>query len=475
MKKIIAILLVIGSLLCIAACSKPAKNVDSSDSNAFLCKTCKSQISPNVNCCPECGTAVLQANNTEHETTPTATKKSSQNTKTCLKCNAILLDVDVCPVCEEIYPSTDEPTQQETYWKNWPSGANDSWHRFYSYGGMFYIDQKNNWICNIGGAAIKWENGQWTYSSSSGDYFLQYDGTDYFHIDTSDPYYSWNMHSLTGWVQLSSSGMTSCNEPQIFRDNVEALKQSVYATNLKLRIETFELMGFSCYEENGVWKCDTHSGILTYNEESRDWQGTVNIYNCKDKTWEYNVEIMIDTSSPTRHWYRYVDGRYDEGVGSYENQTDYSTGRTYNISNYGLPQSEYYNNNAYRLDEFVGIDNFAGFYIYEECNYPISICEKEPNSDAYWDELIPTDFNLDLKVGTSVTLICRKEFKNDFELSCEYNDNSITTEWGSWETSYVVPRIKLTITATTPGTTTLKVYSPDYPDLYYNIAVNITE
>ena len=350
----------------------------------------------------------------------------------------------------------------------WPSSANSSWDRFYSYGGTFYIDQWNTWICNVGGSAIAWEDNRWTYWSSQGDYFLQYDGSDYFHIDPSDPFYAFNMHSLTGWVQLTPFGMVSCKEPQIFRDGVEALKQAVYDINFENKVAAFEALGFRCFEENGVWKCDTQSGILTFDEDSRTWYGTVDIYNAADGTWEYNVDIMVDTNLKADHLFRYVDGRYDEGVGVDDPQTSYSTGFTYNISNYGIPGSEYYQNNSINtitghsyVDDFTGIPGFIGFYIYEY-NYPVRIYDVNFNPDIS---------TITVPLNTSATIIMYQEFKSQFSLTCEYNDTIITTAWGPWQTNYATPRIELTISAVSPGVSTLKIYSEKYPHMAHIIEV----
>lgn len=267
---------------------------------------------------------------------------------------------------EEYIPEEYINEAHRTYWDdNWPSNANDSWKRFYSYGGTFFVNEYNNWICNVGGYAIVWEGNKWTYTSKSGDYFIQYNGSDYFHIDTSDMYYSLNMKSLTGWVKVTSSGVISCEEPQIFRDDVEKLKQSVYELNFNSKVEAFRNMGFDCYQENGVWKCDTQSGILTYFTETQEWHGVVDIYNYATDSWEYGVSIMVGDTCPLggNQLFRYADGRYDKGKGVYDSDTDLS-GRTYNIQNFGIKGTKIYNENSKYLD-VMEMSDFVGFWIFE--------------------------------------------------------------------------------------------------------------
>lgn len=478
MKKIVAKLWIGMLVLVMAGCTRGTNSHNGASTQLQItCQYCKENIPSDVSYCPQCGMKIGANNETQLEdTTENTTNQDNQATQAmcvCQYCNASISSNDSsCPQCGMDITVGDDQTSEDIYWAIWPDYADESWHRFYSYGGTFYIDQQNTWICNVGGVAIAWANNRWTYHSPAGDFFLQYDGSDYFHIDTSDPLYSWNMHSLTGWVQLTSSGMLSCEEPQLFRDNVEALKQSIYDTNLKNKIACFESMGFKCYNEDGTWKCDTYSGILTYDENSRTWYGFVDIYNCEDKTWEIDVEIMVPNASLLYdHYYRYADGRYDEGVGSYDSQTDYSSGFTYNITNMGRPGSDYYQNNEIMVDgkpitdELTGIPNFSGFYICEY-NYPVSVWEEDQ---------LPTDFSITMAVNTSTTLTMHKEFKNSFSLSCEYDTACVITEWGAWQTSYYVPRIELTITALKVGTSFVKVYSEDYPNLYHLIEITVIE
>lgn len=340
----------------------------------------------------------------------------------------------------------------------WPATATPSWDRFFSYGGSFYIDQWNTWVCDIGGTVIAWEGNRWTYRTDKGDYFIQYNDSDYFHIDTSDPYYSWTMHSLTGWMQLTPSGMVSCDEPQIFSDDVEALKQAVYDTNFYNKIASFESMGFTCFEEDGVWKCDTNSGILTYDADSHIWYGTVDVYSAQTDSWEYGAEIMSPNANITcgDEYFRYTDGRYDEGTHSTDSLTT-PDGQTYSVRNYGMPGTAFYNENKDILDSMVGSD-FIGFWCYEY-NYPVRIYEE--------------DLKLSLAPHESKTITLYKEFSTDFDLSCEYDDSLVTTTWGKWQNSYLTPRIELTITAISPGITTLKIYSERYPSLVHEVEVVI--
>ena len=477
MKKVATILLIATLIVFIAACTKDSVSNDIQSTLAtIVCEYCKASISSEVKFCPECGMKIFPNDGSVLEESTESTfgsdDQAAQDTIACKYCKAIISpSVRSCPECGMDNLASNEQPSEEIYWEFWPNYADDSWHRFHSYGGTFYIDQWNTWICNIGGSAITWVDNQWTYSSPAGDYFLQYDGSDYFHVDTSDPYYSWNMNSLTGWVQMTASGMVSCAEPQIFRDNVEALKQSIYDTNLKNKIACFESMGFQCYNEDGVWKCDTYSGILTYDEGSRVWSGCVDIFNCQDDTWEYDVEIMVKTNLLSDTRFRYADGRYDKGEGCLDSDTDYYSGFTYNINNYGLPGSTYYNNSAVMtdgdsyVDILTGIPNFTGFYIYEY-NYPVSIHEEDLSS---------TDFKITMNVNSSTTLIMFKEFQNSFGLTCEYDNTSVLTEWGTWQTHYYTPRIELKITALKAGTSFIKVYSKEYPQLYHMIEITVTE
>lgn len=338
----------------------------------------------------------------------------------------------------------------------WPSSADASWNRFYNYGGKFYVDQWNTWICNVGGSAIAWEDNRWTYWSKQGDYFIQYDDSDYFHIDTSDPYYSWNMHSLTGWTQLTPSGMISCDEPQIFRDYVAALQQAVYDTNFYNKVASFESMGFTCFKENGVWKCDTGSGILIYDDSSHTWYGTVDVYSLETDSWEYGAEIMVPDANITcgDEYFRYTDGRHDEGVHSTEPLTTWD-GKTYSVKNYGIPGSAIYNENKTYLDA-MGMSNFVGFWCYKY-NYPVRIYEE--------------DLMIYLSPNEKKTITLYKEFKSDFDLTCEYDATTVYSEWGRWQTNYLTHRIELTITAVAPGKSTLKIFSEDYPSLIHEIKV----